>query len=135
MRPTTMRVFTRTIKRSLVDFKKSRLYQAHASDAQQTLSTLIYNYPKYPPCILHYCDRQYSTEATAPRPDDMSSSLLPANTNILEVYRGIVAQGKLKWDDEQVRCVVKVHLFELIKHRSPSDQCILPITNLVETPV
>ena len=33
---------------------------------------------------------------------------VPAITDLLELYRGLVAQGKLKWDDEQVRCVVKV---------------------------
>jgi hypothetical protein len=31
-----------------------------------------------------------------------------ASTDLLEVYRGMVATGKLRWDDEQIRCVMKV---------------------------
>lgn len=34
---------------------------------------------------------------------------LPASTDLLEVYRGLVAQGKLSWDEEQVRIVMKVY--------------------------
>lgn len=33
---------------------------------------------------------------------------LPASTDLLEVYRGMVAQGRLAWDEEQVRIVMKV---------------------------
>ena len=34
---------------------------------------------------------------------------LPASTDLLELYRGMVTAGRLKWDDEQVRCIIKVH--------------------------
>lgn len=29
-------------------------------------------------------------------------------TDLLEYYRGLVARGDLRWDDEQVRCVMHV---------------------------
>jgi hypothetical protein len=35
---------------------------------------------------------------------------LPASTDLLELYRGMVTAGRLKWDDEQVRCIIKVRL-------------------------
>ncbi len=39
----------------------------------------------------------------------------PASTDLLELYRGLVVQGRLKWDDEQVRCVIKVyHIFDIL---------------------
>jgi hypothetical protein len=37
-----------------------------------------------------------------------SMTNLPASTDLLEVYRGMVAQGRLAWDEEQVRIVMKV---------------------------
>lgn len=37
-----------------------------------------------------------------------STSNLPASTDLLEVYRGMVAQGRLRWDEEQVRVVMRV---------------------------
>jgi len=36
---------------------------------------------------------------------------LPTSTDLLEVYRGMVAQGRLAYDPEQVRIVMKVRLF------------------------
>lgn len=33
---------------------------------------------------------------------------LPASTDLLELYRGMATAGKLRWDDEQVRCIIKV---------------------------
>jgi hypothetical protein len=33
---------------------------------------------------------------------------LADSLDLLELYRDTVARGKLKWDDEQVRCVMKV---------------------------
>lgn len=33
---------------------------------------------------------------------------LPVSMDLLELYRGLVAQGRLKWDDEQVRTVMQV---------------------------
>lgn len=38
-----------------------------------------------------------------------NASNLPASTDLLEVYRGLVAQGRLRWDEEQVRVVMKVY--------------------------
>jgi hypothetical protein len=35
---------------------------------------------------------------------------LPTSTDLLEVYRGMVAQGRLAYDPEQVRIVMKVCL-------------------------
>jgi hypothetical protein len=46
-----------------------------------------------------------SAESSDPGP---SMANLPASTDLLEVYRGLVAQGKLSWDEEQVRIVMKV---------------------------
>jgi hypothetical protein len=55
-----------------------------------------------------------SARSTTPGNDDVgaeagpSTSNLPASTDLLEVYRGMVAQGRLAWDPEQVRIVMKV---------------------------
>jgi len=46
-------------------------------------------------------------EAETPGPDLTG---LPTNTDLLEVYRGMVAQGRLNYDPEQVRIVMKVCL-------------------------
>ena len=35
---------------------------------------------------------------------------LPTSTDLLEVYRGMVAQGRLAYDPEQVRIVMKVRI-------------------------
>lgn len=70
------------------------------------------------------------------------TALPPAPTDLLELYRGLVAAGRLNWDDEQVRCIMKVRphqcfsqqlyaksivscgncliLFMIIRHRSNS---------------
>lgn len=45
------------------------------------------------------------------RPRDVpeaTARVLPGDLDLLELYRDLVARGKLKWDDEQVRCVMKV---------------------------
>jgi hypothetical protein len=42
---------------------------------------------------------------------DMSG--LPTSTDLLEVYRGMVAQGRLAYDPEQVRIVMKVFLLSI----------------------
>jgi hypothetical protein len=44
-------------------------------------------------------------EAGTPGPDLTG---LPTSTDLLEVYRGMVAQGRLAYDPEQVRIVMKV---------------------------
>jgi hypothetical protein len=44
-------------------------------------------------------------EAGTPEPDLTG---LPTSTDLLEVYRGMVAQGRLAYDPEQVRIVMKV---------------------------
>lgn len=41
-------------------------------------------------------------------PSMAGPSNLPSSTDLLEVYRGMVAQGRLSWDEEQVRVVMKV---------------------------
>jgi hypothetical protein len=46
-------------------------------------------------------------EAGTPEPDLTG---LPTSTDLLEVYRGMVAQGRLNYDPEQVRIVMKVRL-------------------------
>jgi hypothetical protein len=46
-------------------------------------------------------------EAGTPEPDLTG---LPTSTDLLEVYRGMVAQGRLAYDPEQVRIVMKVYL-------------------------
>jgi hypothetical protein len=46
-------------------------------------------------------------EAGTPEPDLTG---LPTSTDLLEVYRGMVAQGRLAYDPEQVRIVMKVCL-------------------------
>jgi len=46
-------------------------------------------------------------EAGTPGPDLTG---LPTSTDLLEVYRGMVAQGRLAYDPEQVRIVMKVSL-------------------------
>ncbi|WVQ79180.1 hypothetical protein IAT38_001276 [Cryptococcus sp. DSM 104549] len=62
--------------------------------------------------------RQSHTLSALSFPDELSQSAdeeaaahlsaLPAPTDLLELYRGLVASGRLKWDDEQVRCVMKL---------------------------
>jgi protein AFG1 len=47
-------------------------------------------------------------EAGTPEPDLTG---LPTSTDLLEVYRGMVAQGRLAYDPEQVRIVMKVRLY------------------------
>jgi hypothetical protein len=62
--------------------------------------------------------RGYATEQSSDQPShsdiDISpsdtGSNLPASTDLLEVYRGLVAQGRLRWDEEQVRVVMKAGL-------------------------
>lgn len=39
---------------------------------------------------------------------EVAVSGLPTSTDLLEVYRGMVAQGRLAYDPEQVRIVMKV---------------------------
>lgn len=43
-----------------------------------------------------------------PVKSDRETPNVPRSTDLLEVYRGMVATGKLRWDDEQIRCVIKV---------------------------
>lgn len=51
-----------------------------------------------------------------------SSSTSIQTTDLLEYYRGLVARGDLKWDDEQVRCVMHVSKLTHIKHKSDEIQ-------------
>ncbi|KAE8542517.1 hypothetical protein D1P53_001296 [Cryptococcus gattii VGV] len=49
-----------------------------------------------------------------------TAALPPAPTDLLELYRGLVAAGRLNWDDEQVRCVMKLrHLLDTLSDYSP----------------
>lgn len=47
-----------------------------------------------------------------------TAALPPAPTDLLELYRGLVAAGRLNWDDEQVRCVMKVRLYQCLAGNS-----------------
>lgn len=53
----------------------------------------------------HGIDKESVEGANPPMPGPSS---LPSSTDLLEVYRGMVAQGRLAWDEEQVRIVMKV---------------------------
>ena len=53
----------------------------------------------------HGFDKESVQDANPPM---AGPSNLPASTDLLEVYRGMVAQGRLAWDEEQVRIVMKV---------------------------
>nr|KIR46773.1 AFG1-family ATPase [Cryptococcus bacillisporus CA1280] len=49
-----------------------------------------------------------------------TAALPPAPTDLLELYGGLVAAGRLNWDDEQVRCVMKLrHLLDTLSDYSP----------------
>ncbi|WVO23098.1 uncharacterized protein IAS62_004443 [Cryptococcus decagattii] len=49
-----------------------------------------------------------------------TAALPPAPTDLRELYRGLVAAGRLNWDDEQVRCVMKLrHLLDTLNDYSP----------------
>ena len=58
------------------------------------------------------CQRTYTYRSISTGSDHAVTSTLnssvPTSTDLLELYRGLVAQGRLKWDDDQVRCVLKV---------------------------
>ena len=70
--------------------------------------TLKVNLPRY-----HSTSTSTSFRSEA-IPHEVAGSSEVANTDLLEVYRGLVAQGKLQWDDEQVRCIMKVLLCHLL---------------------
>jgi hypothetical protein len=48
------------------------------------------------------------TESRSRDVPEATERVLPDSLDLLELYRDTVARGKLKWDDEQVRCVMKV---------------------------
>lgn len=62
---------------------------------------------RYPPRRHALSSRRLATASEVPSLMTGTTSV-PASTDLLELYRGMVAQGRLKWDDEQVRCVIKV---------------------------
>jgi len=72
-------------------------------------------------------------EAGTPGPDLTG---LPTSTDLLEVYRGMVAQGRLAYDPEQVRIVMKVSLAfpELIWMLIPATTFTRGISRLSTTP-
>ncbi|OCF33532.1 AFG1-family ATPase [Kwoniella heveanensis BCC8398] len=50
-------------------------------------------------------------------------------TDLLELYRGLVATGRLKWDDEQVRTVMKLrHLLDSLEDYSPPIDLVAKLT-------
>ncbi|KAK6908458.1 hypothetical protein I203_102460 [Kwoniella mangroviensis CBS 8507] len=54
---------------------------------------------------------------------------LPAPTDLLELYRGLVASGRLKWDDDQVRCVMKLRqLLATLEDYSPPIDLVAKLT-------
>ncbi|WRT69692.1 uncharacterized protein IL334_006682 [Kwoniella shivajii] len=70
--------------------------------------------------------RLFST--TVQRNDDKLAQP-PAPTDLLELYRGLVASGRLKWDDEQVRCVMKLRqLLSTLEDYSPPVDLVAKLT-------
>ncbi|WVR08057.1 hypothetical protein IAU60_005103 [Kwoniella sp. DSM 27419] len=60
---------------------------------------------------------------------DAGLSGLPTSTDLLELYRGLVATGRLKWDDEQVRTVMKLrHLLDSLEDYSPPLDLVAKLT-------
>ncbi|WVF68274.1 hypothetical protein IAT40_003039 [Kwoniella sp. CBS 6097] len=58
---------------------------------------------------------------------EVSGGLMP--TDLLELYRGMVASGRLKWDDEQVRTVMKLrHLLDSLEDYSPPIDLVAKLT-------
>ncbi|KAJ9116379.1 hypothetical protein QFC22_004820 [Naganishia vaughanmartiniae] len=55
-----------------------------------------------------------------PRPNTQGENVALESTDILEVYRSLVARGMLDWDEEQVRCVMQLRkLLEELEDYSP----------------
>ncbi|KAJ9100959.1 hypothetical protein QFC19_005355 [Naganishia cerealis] len=60
------------------------------------------------------------TELPDPAPTNEGESVALESTDILEVYRSLVARGILDWDEEQVRCVMQLRkLLEELQDYSP----------------
>ncbi|TYJ52950.1 hypothetical protein B9479_006419 [Cryptococcus floricola] len=56
------------------------------------------------------CARRFTSDAPSPH----------SSTDLLDLYRQLVADGRLKWDDEQVRCIMKLrHLLKTLGSYSP----------------
>ncbi|WWC65826.1 uncharacterized protein I303_108448 [Kwoniella dejecticola CBS 10117] len=63
------------------------------------------------------------------RQDANDAVQVPAPTDLLELYRGLVASGRLKWDDEQVRTVIKLrNLLSTLEDYSPPIDLVARLT-------
>ncbi|WWC73699.1 uncharacterized protein I206_107671 [Kwoniella pini CBS 10737] len=72
-------------------------------------------------------NRGFST--TVKRQNNGNTTQLPAPTDLLELYRGMVATGRLKWDDEQVRTVIKLrNLLATLEDYSPPIDLVARLT-------
>ncbi|WWC92798.1 uncharacterized protein L201_007757 [Kwoniella dendrophila CBS 6074] len=70
-----------------------------------------------------------SISSNTRREEDVSAAQVPAPTDLLELYRGLVATGRLKWDDEQVRCVMKLRqLLTTLEDYSPPIDLVARLT-------
>lgn len=89
---------SRLIRPRVASVSASALSRASTSTRRHASTTSNLAHP-------HGVDKESVEGANPPMP---GPSNLPASTDLLEVYRGMVAQGRLAWDEEQVRIVMKV---------------------------
>ena len=102
----------RTLARQTRQVRVSSLCSAHRGRCFTTIRRDVFGENR---TSSHHCQppshsytyRPISTESDRTATDNMTSSV-PTSSDLLEFYRGLVAQGRLKWDDDQVRCVLKV---------------------------
>ena len=100
--PITRPVVINGARNNRRDFEISRRALTSTSQAAASAST------SHQPAASHAEEAVgKDVEAGTPEPDLTG---LPTSTDLLEVYRGMVAQGRLAYDPEQVRIVMKVCL-------------------------
>ncbi|EAL20923.1 hypothetical protein CNBE2840 [Cryptococcus deneoformans B-3501A] len=101
-----------------------------SSGTRTTRTTILLGATQtFPFCLRHHIHCTSLKNATpliseVKLPHDHASNppaaLPPAPTDLLELYRGLVAAGRLNWDDEQVRCVMKLRqLLDTLRDYSP----------------
>lgn len=87
---------------SKVVLRAERCVSLRAWQAVQLQRSIVTSTPRYD-------DSKATTPTTAaPASTEGGKVQVPAPTDLLEVYRALVASGRLKWDDEQVRVVMRV---------------------------
>ncbi|OWZ77983.1 AFG1-family ATPase [Cryptococcus neoformans Bt85] len=104
LRAAGKRVHLPSSNRSLLSGTKTTRARQHLLDVAQPF-----------PCFRHHI---HCTPLNNPTPRNEvnlplehtsnPTALPPAPTDLLELYRGLVAAGRLNWDDEQVRCIMKL---------------------------